>query len=198
MPGCSSARPLGVYTMHLTVYLGPRIQAIGVRLARRWMHGCARACACNRAARKAAHTQCASAVHPQCRRRAPLDRVDKLDVLVHVARFAAQLLVGRHHLDTLRHGRAPGCANMHASKHVACACVYACAHALVHAHVHVHAGGRMAGTDARGTHVCMCMYLLAAHVLQDPLVSGDTRRAGLLIASLRDDHLAGDIGIGWD
>ena len=58
--------------------------------------------------------------------------------------------------------------------------------------------GPMAGTDARGTHVCMCMYLLAAHVLQDPLVSGDTRRASLLIASLRDDHLAGDIGIGWD
>ena len=54
---------------------------------------------------------------------------------------------------------------------------------------------------ARGTHVCMCIHvhLLAAHVLQDPLVSGDTRRAGLLIASLRDDHLAArDMGSGWD
>ena len=61
----------------------------------------------------------------------------------------------------------------------------------------------MAGTHARGTHTheqstraCIAhvaerVHLLAAHVLQDPLVSGDARRAGLLVASLCHDHLAG-------
>ena len=63
MPGCSSVRPLGVYTMHLTVYLGPRIQAIGMRLARRWVHGCARARA--RATELRARQRIRS-VHLQC------------------------------------------------------------------------------------------------------------------------------------
>ena len=55
----------------------------------------------------------------------------------------------------------------------------------VHTHAH---------TDAKQTcivaQVAERVHLLAAHVLQDPLVSGDARRAGLLVASLRDDHLA--------
>ena len=65
----------------------------------------------------------------------------------------------------------------------------------------MHAAHTERETDVQRTRACIAhvaerVHLLAAHVLQDPLVSGDARRAGLLVASLRDDHLPGDAWVG--